>query len=123
MFHNAKSFNQPLNGWIVSKVLNLEGMFERAEAFNQPFNEWKVSNVTNMRSMFERTKAFNQLIDSWDISKVTTMEGILSSCCIENKNKFIKITNNIKSSINLILNKMIIFYIYIFCVLIFYMTK
>jgi len=43
MFYEARSFNQPLNKWNVSKVTNMEEMFYRAESFNQPLNNWNVS--------------------------------------------------------------------------------
>ena len=33
-------------------------MFADAEAFNQPLNKWDVSNVMNMRSMFENANSF-----------------------------------------------------------------
>ena len=54
MFHDAQSFNQPLNNWNVSKVRYMNWMFENARSFNQPLNKWNVSNVTNMRRMFLR---------------------------------------------------------------------
>ena len=56
MFTEARSFNQPLNNWNVSKVTDMERMFRGATSFNQPLNNWNVSKVTNMwtRSRFDR---------------------------------------------------------------------
>ena len=48
MFDGARAFNQPLVGWDVSKVVNMEGMFFGAAAFNQPLTGWDVSKVVNM---------------------------------------------------------------------------
>ena len=43
MFDIARSFNQPLNNWNVSKVKEMYGMFHEASSFNQPLNNWNVS--------------------------------------------------------------------------------
>jgi surface protein len=55
MFYKASAFNQPLNSWDVSSVVNMDWMFNRASSFNQPLNVWNVSNVTNMASMLGNT--------------------------------------------------------------------
>ncbi|MCC5908491.1 MAG: BspA family leucine-rich repeat surface protein [Balneolaceae bacterium] len=73
MFSGASSFNQPLDGWDVSKVTNMRSMFQNADSFNQPLDSWDVSKVTNMSSMFENTESFNASLNGWDVSKVTTM--------------------------------------------------
>ena len=44
MFRSAKTFNQPLNNWDVSKVENMTGMFRGAKNFNQPLDKWDLSN-------------------------------------------------------------------------------
>ena len=38
MFHEASSFNQPLNNWNVSNVEDMRAMFEDASSFNQPLH-------------------------------------------------------------------------------------
>ena len=38
MFSDARSFNQPLDKWNVSKVNNMAVMFEGARSFNQPLH-------------------------------------------------------------------------------------
>ena len=42
MFEDASSFNQPLDNWEVSNVMEMRGMFENAESFNQPLNNWHI---------------------------------------------------------------------------------
>ena len=56
----ARSFNQPLNKWNVSKVRKMNSMFNGASSFNQPLNDWNVSNVRNMYKMFNGASSFNQ---------------------------------------------------------------
>jgi len=55
MFSYAKSFNQPLEKWDVSQVINMSNMFEGASEFNQPLEKWDVSKVTDMKDMFIET--------------------------------------------------------------------
>ena len=55
----ARSFNQPLNKWNVSKVTDMESMFSGATSFNQPLNKWNVSKVTDMSYMFGGATSFN----------------------------------------------------------------
>ena len=38
MFRRARSFNQPLNNWNVSKVETMFAMFDDATSFNQPLH-------------------------------------------------------------------------------------
>jgi len=37
-----------------------DGMFSNAKAFNQPLDKWDVSNVIDMDSMFKGATSFNQ---------------------------------------------------------------
>ena len=64
LFHDARSFNQPLNNWDVSKVTNMYCMFFGATSFNQPLNKWNVSNVTDMGYMFMHANSFNQPLNA-----------------------------------------------------------
>ena len=52
-------FDEPIGGWDVSRVTNMEGMFFELTSFNQPLNNWDVSNVTNMALMFTEATSFN----------------------------------------------------------------
>ena len=38
MFRDAHSFNQPLNKWNVSNVVDMNNVFEEAISFNQPLH-------------------------------------------------------------------------------------
>ena len=62
------SFNQPIGGWNVSKVTNMESMFESAKEFNQPIGNWDVKKVKNMKHMFKFAKKFNQDISNWNVT-------------------------------------------------------
>tara|TARA_B100000945_G_C20134431_1_gene480973 strand:+ start:111 stop:686 length:576 start_codon:yes stop_codon:yes gene_type:complete len=73
LFHDARSFNQPLNNWDVSKVTDMGWMFAYASSFNQPLNNWNVSKVTDMERMFRRATSFNQPLNKWNVSNVEKM--------------------------------------------------
>ena len=62
MFMEARSFNQPLDKWNVSKVREMNCMFQNATSFNQPLNKWNVSKLWkgNMGKMFWNADSFNQ---------------------------------------------------------------
>ena len=63
MFEDASSFNQPLDNWEVSNVMEMRGMFENAESFNQPLNNWHVASVHSIYDrgrMFAHASSFNQ---------------------------------------------------------------
>ena len=64
-------YNQPLNNWDVSSVLNMQEMFMGSD-FNQPINNWEVGSVTNMYRLF-RHSDFNQPLNNWDMSKVVNL--------------------------------------------------
>ena len=44
----------------MSNVTNMWYMFQNARSFNQPLNKWNVSKVTNMYKMFWNADSFNQ---------------------------------------------------------------
>ena len=39
--------------WDVGQVTDMVGMFGTATAFNQPIDEWNVSKVINMENIFQ----------------------------------------------------------------------
>jgi surface protein len=85
MFTNARSFNQPIGNWDVSKVKDITYMFYGAKLFNQPIGNWDVSNVTNMSGVFYGATSFNQPIGDWDVSKVIDLSYIFSGASSFNR--------------------------------------
>jgi len=49
-----------MNGWDVSKVINMSCMFDSASSFNQDISSWNVSSVIDMSNMFRGASSFNQ---------------------------------------------------------------
>ena len=49
----------------------MDRMFQNATAFNQSLNTWDVSNVVDMFAMFINASSFNQNISSWSVNGVT----------------------------------------------------
>jgi surface protein len=68
MFGKATSFNQPLNKWDVSKVIDMEGRKERIVDKYGEISNWDVSNVTDMEGMFGCANSFNQPLNNWNVS-------------------------------------------------------
>ena len=67
-----KRFDQPLDGWDVSRVTNMNYMFRRALKFNQPL-PWNVSRLAGTYAMFQGASEFNSPLINWDVSSLTTM--------------------------------------------------
>ena len=71
----ASSFDQDLDSWNVSKVVDMQSMFNSASSFDSGISSWNVSNVKNMKNMFSQT-TFNTNISNWDVSKVESMQSM-----------------------------------------------
>jgi hypothetical protein len=78
-FSNTGAFNQSINHWDVSNVINMEGMFESATLFNQSLDNWNVANVTDMSDMFKNATLFNQDLTNWTFNSAVSLEGFLSN--------------------------------------------
>ena len=77
MFYYCTSFNQPVN-FDTSKVVNMHGMFYGCENFNQSVN-FNTSNVVNMHGMFYGCWIFNQPV-VFDTRNVTDMCDMFYGC-------------------------------------------
>jgi surface protein len=87
MFWDASAFDQALNDWDVSSVVNMKGMFYSSQ-FNQPLNAWNVSSVTNMSEMFSFSSQFDQDISQWNVGNVTTCDDFaLNASALQTGNK------------------------------------
>lgn len=45
IFHNADSFNDPIDHWDVSNIISLHSAFYGASSFNQPLNNWDTQSL------------------------------------------------------------------------------
>jgi surface protein len=72
----ASEFNQPINHWDVSAVINMQSMFRSNFVFNQALDQWETGSARNMASMFHDASEFNQNINTWDVSAVTDMNSM-----------------------------------------------
>lgn len=67
-------FNENIDHWDTSNVIDMANMFNDATLFNQPIGIWDTRNVKKMAYMFYHASSFNQPIGDWDIRNVTTMK-------------------------------------------------
>jgi surface protein len=75
---SASTFNQNLNSWNVSNVINMAGMFQSTTSYNNGNVAliWYAPNCLSFASMFQSASAFNQQISSLvDTSGVTLPVG------------------------------------------------
>lgn len=60
-------FNDNINDWDVSNVVDMSYIFNGCIKFNQPLNKWNISNAKDMSMMFANTASFDQDISNWEI--------------------------------------------------------
>lgn len=65
-----QQFNDNINHWDVSKVVNMRNMFNECKRFNQPLDKWDMKNVRDIRQMFYGCHNFQQDISDWDMSNI-----------------------------------------------------
>ena len=75
-FESAAAFDQPLYAWDTSKVTNMTAVFRLAESFNARVDTWNTSSVVSMDSLFDGAQRFNQDVGGWDTSSVTDMSDL-----------------------------------------------
>jgi surface protein len=101
MFYNVPSFNQSLYYWNTSNVTNMSAMFNYASTFNQDISSWDTSNVYNMGYMFTDSIAFNQPLNSWNTSNVIVMYVMFSNASAFNQDISSWNTSNISDMNNM----------------------
>jgi len=70
------TFNEPLEAWDVSSVVDMLDALKGASSFNQPLAMWDVSSVTSLQSFLEKAILFDQNLIAWDTSKVKSFHGL-----------------------------------------------
>lgn len=78
VFNDCLIFNQPLDNWDTSSGQFMQEMFDNCQLFNQPLNTWNVSSVTDFSEMFQDT-AFNQDLNSWNTSSALDMSNMFTN--------------------------------------------
>merc|ERR1711871_978339 len=73
----------------------MHSIFGGAKSFNQDISIWDVSKVTNMNYMFNGASSFDQNLACWDISKVIGINSInhIFSGATQMINKYPEVTN------------------------------
>ena len=58
MFYEARSFNQPIDSWDISKVIEMSYMFAKTLEFNQNISSWNLENIINCDYIFKDAESF-----------------------------------------------------------------
>lgn len=72
LFYSTITFNQSIDSWDTSNIINMHNLFMFCYAFNQDIRSWDTGNVTNMDLMFANCRAFVQDLSGWCVSKIPT---------------------------------------------------
>lgn len=74
MFLGATAFDSDISNWTLNTTNDvfMVSMFESTSSFDQPLDSWNTSSVVDMRRMFFSNAVFNQSLDGWDVSGVGT---------------------------------------------------
>ena len=62
----------------------MSGMFEMAKSFNQDISSWNVSKVHFFMNMFHGASSFNQNLDNWIPSNVIITTDMFTGTVLEN---------------------------------------
>ena len=86
MFYYCTGFDQSIDGWDVSRVMNMQHMFVGCDAYNQSMNSWNTQSVLNMGLMFEHCAAFNGDISNWNTSNLQKANSMFYGSTAFNQN-------------------------------------
>ena len=73
---NNLVFNNSINNWDTSNIINFKFMFNDCFLFNQPLNNWDTSFAESFNRIFFNSTIFNQDISNWDYSNVDVANGL-----------------------------------------------
>lgn len=86
MLGGAKNFNQPLDSWDTSNVVDMRDMFNNAINFNQNLMAWRdrLDKVKDMSSMFEGAKSLIcDFFSWWETSEVCDLKDRIKDSGVE----------------------------------------
>ncbi len=88
MFADCPAFigNESINSWNMAAIEGTAYMFHNATSFNLPLDNWDMKNVKRMYNMFKGASSFNQDIGIWNVSNVINMTKMLDGSGISNEN-------------------------------------
>jgi hypothetical protein len=83
LFAGAASFNEPLEGWNITNVINFSGMFEGAVAFRQNLCPWglQLSPLNSFRISFDSMFAGTSCANTSDPSLLVIPPGPFCEPC------------------------------------------
>ena len=80
MFEGCVKFNQSLNGWDVSGVVNMTNMFKGCSNFNQPVSGVAFAADAQIQGMFEDCISFNSSVGNFNGAKPTNLRNLFKGC-------------------------------------------
>ena len=84
LFYNQDNFNNDINNWDVSGVIDMSGMFYNCEMFNKPLDKWNIKKSKKYDSRcFYNCKRFNKSLDTWDLGNIDEIRDIFMNCKLD----------------------------------------
>ena len=81
-FLNNSAFNQPLDNWDVSGVLDMDNTFNGCSSFDQDLSGWQISQVTDftnfMAGVTLSTANYDALLIAWDAQGAMSYSGTVN---------------------------------------------
>merc|ERR1712194_1010181 len=103
MFYSAGSFNQAVNGWVVTNTASsddtekgMAGMFQNAQSFNQDVDSWTPTSVEKFENMFKGASRFDGKIFDQTNAAVTMTSMFEGASSFTGKNAENMVTNTVQ---------------------------